>query len=40
MGFRLWSRLDERDWRDLVDLMENYRALYQAAEASGVALWP
>ena len=24
MGFRLWRRLDERDWRDLVDLMETW----------------
>ena len=40
MGFRLWCRLDERDWRDLLDLMETYRALHQAAAASGDPLWP
>ncbi len=40
MGFRLWRRLDERDWRDLVDLMETYRALHQTAAASGYPLWP
>jgi hypothetical protein len=40
MGFRLWRRLDERDWRDLVDLMETYRALHQAAEALENPLWP
>ena len=39
MGFRLWCRLDERDWRDLVALMETYRALHQASEASGDPLW-
>jgi len=40
MGFRLWRKLDERDWRDLVDLMETYRAVHQAAAASGGPLWP
>jgi len=40
MGFRLWRRLDARDWRDLVDLMETYRAVHQAAAASGDPLWP
>jgi ParB family protein of integrating conjugative element (PFGI_1 class) len=40
MGFRLWRRLDARDWRDLVDLMETYRAVHQAAADSGHPLWP
>jgi len=40
MGFRLWRRLDARDWRDLVDLMETYRAVHQAAAESGDPLWP
>ena len=40
MGFRLWRRLDARDWRDLVDLMDTYRAVHQTAEASGHPLWP
>lgn len=39
MGFRLWCRLDDRNWRDLVDLMETYRALHQVAESSSVPLW-
>jgi ParB family protein of integrating conjugative element (PFGI_1 class) len=39
MGFRLWRKLDERDWRDLVDLMETYRALHRWAEAAGDPLW-
>jgi hypothetical protein len=38
-GFRLWRRLDERDWRDLVSLMETYRALHEGAQASGDPLW-
>ena len=40
MGFRLWRRLDARDWRDLVDLIETYRAVHQAAAESGDPLWP
>jgi hypothetical protein len=39
MGYRLWRRLEERDWRDLVDLMATYRALHQSAEAAGEPLW-
>lgn len=39
-GFRLWRRLGERDWQDLLDLMANYRALHRTAQASGQALWP
>ena len=39
MGFRLWRRLDARNWKDLVDLMETYRALHQAATNAGEGLW-
>ena len=39
MGFRLWRRLDARSWKDLVDLMETYRALHQAANNAGEGLW-
>lgn len=39
MGFRLWRRLDARNWKDLVDLMETYRALHRAAKNSGEGLW-
>jgi ParB family protein of integrating conjugative element (PFGI_1 class) len=38
-GYRLWRRLDAPDWGDLVHLMETYRALHQAAEATGEPLW-
>jgi len=40
MGYRLWRRLDERDWRDLLDLMATYRALHQTTETAGEPLWP
>ncbi len=39
MGFRLWRRLDARNWKDLVDLMETYRALHQVATNAGEGLW-
>lgn len=38
-GYRLWRRIDDRSWRDLSDLQENYRALYSAAQANNVVLW-
>jgi ParB family protein of integrating conjugative element (PFGI_1 class) len=38
-GYRLWRRLHERDWRDLLNLMETYRQLRQLAAESGTALW-
>ena len=38
-GYRLWRRLDERDWQDLLGLMEAYRALHRTAAGSGQNLW-
>jgi ParB family protein of integrating conjugative element (PFGI_1 class) len=38
-GHRLWRRLDERDWQDLLGLMEAYRALRRVAEVDGQTLW-
>jgi hypothetical protein len=38
-GYRLWRRLDERDWQDLLGLMEAYRALHRTAAAGGPPLW-
>ena len=38
-GYRLWRQLDERDWQDLLGLMDAYRALYRAAAAGGQNLW-
>jgi ParB family protein of integrating conjugative element (PFGI_1 class) len=39
-GFRLWRRLDEPAWRDLLALMETYRALHRLSESSRQPLWP
>ena len=38
-GYRLWRRLDERDWRDLLGLMDAYRALHHIAAAANQNLW-
>ena len=38
-GYRLWRRLDERNWQDLLGLMDAYRALHRASADSGEALW-
>ena len=38
-GYRLWRRLDERDWQDLVGLMDAYRALHRTAAADNQDLW-
>jgi hypothetical protein len=39
MGHRLWRRLDERGWDELVSLIQTYRRLHRTAEATGVSLW-
>ncbi len=38
-GYRLWRRLDDRDWHDLLNLMDTYRAVYRAAAATGESVW-
>lgn len=38
-GYRLWRRLGEQDWRDLLNLMNTYRQIHQLAESSGLRLW-
>ena len=38
-GYRLWRRLDERDWQDLLGLMEAYRALHRTVAGGGQNLW-
>ena len=38
-GYRLWRRLDERDWQDLLGLMDAYRALHHIAAAANQNLW-
>jgi hypothetical protein len=39
MGHRLWRRLDERGWDELVSLIQTYRRLHRTAEMTGVSLW-
>ena len=39
MGYRLWRRLDDRDWQDLLALMDTYRALRRTAAPDDKALW-
>lgn len=38
-GYRLWRCLDDRDWQDLLGLMDAYRALHRTAAANGESLW-
>jgi ParB family protein of integrating conjugative element (PFGI_1 class) len=39
MGYRLWRRLDDRDWQDLLGLMDTYRALRRNAATDDQAPW-
>ena len=39
MGYRLWRRLDDRDWQDLLALMDTYRALRRSGALDDKALW-
>ena len=39
MGYRLWRRLDDRDWQDLLALMDTYRALRRTAAPEDKSLW-
>ncbi len=38
-GYRLWRGLDDRDWQDLLGLMDAYRALHRAAASDNHTLW-
>ena len=38
-GYRLWRSIDDRDWNDLLNLMDNYRRLRRTAAESGHAVW-
>ena len=38
-GVRLWQVLHDRDWNDLVGLMETYRRIRRLAAEIGVKLW-
>lgn len=38
-GYRLWGRLDDCDWQDLLGLMDAYRSLRRTTEADDHNLW-
>lgn len=38
-GDQLWRQLSDPDWRDLSQLMDNYRALHKHALKQGAPLW-
>ena len=38
-GYRLWQSLHDRDWQDLISLMENYRNIRHLAAENSVKLW-
>ena len=38
-GYRLWRQLGERDWQDLLNLMDTYRHIRRVAEDSRTQLW-
>jgi hypothetical protein len=38
-GYRLWRPLDDRDWRDLLALMDTYRRIRRIAADTGVPVW-
>ena len=38
-GYRLWRPLDDRDWRDLLALMDTYRRIRRIAADTGVSVW-
>ena len=38
-GYRLWRQIGDQDWQDLLNLMDTYRRIHRAAEASQIRLW-
>jgi hypothetical protein len=38
-GYRLWRTLPDRDWNDLLALIDTYRRIRHLAAASGTAIW-
>ncbi|MET0063943.1 MAG: ParB family protein [Candidatus Thiodiazotropha endolucinida] len=38
-GYRLWRRVGEQDWRDLLNLMDTYRRIRHLAEETETRLW-
>ena len=39
MGYRLWRPLHDRDWQDLLNLMDTYRRIRRLAAETGTAIW-
>ncbi len=38
-GYRLWRRVNEQDWSDLINLMDTYRRIRHLADEIGTKLW-
>ncbi len=38
-GYRLWQSLHDRDWRDLLNLMDTYRCIRHLAAETGTVIW-
>lgn len=38
-GYRLWRPLHDRDWRDLLNLMDTYRRIRRLAAETGTDIW-
>ena len=38
-GYRLWRPLHDRDWQDLLNLMDTYRRIRHLAAETGTAIW-
>jgi ParB family protein of integrating conjugative element (PFGI_1 class) len=39
IGYRIWNLLHDRDWRDLLNLMDTYRHIRHLAAETGTAIW-
>jgi len=39
IGYRIWYSLHDRDWRDLLNLMDTYRHIRHLAAETGTAIW-
>jgi ParB family protein of integrating conjugative element (PFGI_1 class) len=38
-GYRLWQSLHDRDWRDLLNLMDTYRSIRHLSAETGTLIW-
>ena len=39
IGYRIWYSLPDRDWRDLLNLMDTYRRIRHLAADTGTVIW-